>query len=430
MPAFSRRLALDTAINAAAFGVAKLKGLVLIVLISQLAGVAVYGVYIQVIVLANLLAFLGGLGLFNALMRFYPEAAEHGHEGQLLSDVLLPAAVAAALAATAMAAVAGPASSLFAEGGHRGAFLAGALIVPLIAVRFVLLTWFRAQDNLKRFSQWQAGVELVDLLSVASMFLVFRTADAAVAGSVIGAFFVTGWLMVARVRRVGGIRRPSRRVASYLRYSMPVVVAQLSDEALARGDRLIIGAALGPATAGVYSAIYSLASVVQLVNSALTNALFPKAVRFTAGHARRVGGWLARIALIYLAVAFAIAATLAPFASRIVRTLTDGGSLGDPVLGIFVLTSIGVLCLGLGRVLSIELYIGMRTGLMAAIWGAAAIVNLGLNLVLVPRWEMIGAGVATAVSYLIFLVVQILVNRARRPRAPADYSPVASPAPR
>lgn len=427
MPTSGRRLALDTAANAAAFAVAKAKGLVLIVLISQLSSVAVYGVYIQVIVLANLLAFLGGLGLFNALMRFYPEATAQGESRQLFSDVLLPVVATSALAATAMAAVAVPASDLFAGDGNSAAFLAGALIVLPLAVRFIALTWFRAQNDINRFSKWQAGVELVDLLSVAAVFAVFRTAESAVVGSAVGAIVTAGWLVAARIRRLGGVRRPSRHVRRYLRYSLPVVVAQLSDELLARGDRLIVGASLGPAATGVYSAIYSLASAMQLVNSALTNALFPKAVRITAEDSHRVGGWLGRIARIYFAIALAITACLAPFATRIVEALTNSGSIGEPVLAIFVLTSVGVLCLGIGRVLSIELYLGMRTDLMAAIWGGSAVVNVGLNLLLVPRWGMVGAGVATAVAYLVFLGVQIVAIRTRRP---TDYKPDARPAPR
>lgn len=430
MPTSGRRLALDTAVNAAAFGVAKTKGLVLIVLISQLSSVAVYGVYIQVIVLANLLAFLGGLGLFNALMRFYTETTGRHDQRQLFSDVLLPVTVTSALAAVAMAAVAEPASNLFAGGDNSYAFLLGALIVLPVAVRFIALTWFRAQDDLNRFSQWQAGIEVVDLLAVAVPFAVFRTAESAVAGSAAGAILTAGWLLAARMRRVGGVCRPSRHVPRYLRYSLPVVIAQLSDEALARGDRLIVGASLGPAATGVYSAIYSLASAMQLINSALTNSLFPKAVRITADQSHRVGEWLGRIARIYLLVALVITACLAPFAARIVEALTNGGSTGDPVLAIFLLTSVGVLCLGLGRVLSIELYVGMRTGLMAAIWGGSAVVNVGLNLLLVPRWELVGAGVATAVSYLVFLFVQILVLRASRSRDPAGYKPDARPAPR
>jgi O-antigen/teichoic acid export membrane protein len=59
-----------------------------------------------------------------------------------------------------------------------------------------------------------------------------------------------------------------------------------------------------------------------------------------------------------------------------------------------------------------------------AIVGTAAAVNLGLNFVLVPRYGMMGAGVASCVSFFIWFVLQAMVSHRLYP-IPYEYARVA-----
>ena len=69
---------------------------------------------------------------------------------------------------------------------------------------------------------------------------------------------------------------------------------------------------------------------------------------------------------------------------------------------------------------NVALNIKGRTELNAPIIIAVAIGNLGLNYLLIPRFGMMGAAVATLVSYVVLLVIEVIVNQ-RVWRLPLEY---------
>ncbi len=60
-----------------------------------------------------------------------------------------------------------------------------------------------------------------------------------------------------------------------------------------------------------------------------------------------------------------------------------------------------------------------KTWHFAWITGVTAILNLGLNFLLVPRWGFIGAGVATLISFVVYWQIKVKVA--------AHYFPLAYP---
>ena len=69
---------------------------------------------------------------------------------------------------------------------------------------------------------------------------------------------------------------------------------------------------------------------------------------------------------------------------------------------------------------NVALNIKGRTELNAPIIIVVAISNLGLNYLLIPRFGMMGAALATIISYVALLVVEVMVNQ-RVWRLPLEY---------
>ena len=77
-------------------------------------------------------------------------------------------------------------------------------------------------------------------------------------------------------------------------------------------------------------------------------------------------------------------------------------------------TVVYLLCLsyafyGISNVLSVGIDITKKTWLKAFSWIMAALVNIGLNFLLVPSYGMIGASIATSISYFLVIILYIIV---------------------
>jgi O-antigen/teichoic acid export membrane protein len=401
---------------AAAFAIAKLRGFVAIILIARVAGVEQYGIWTQVIVVANLLGIVGGLGLSNALVRFYPDATTTAQRRRLLSSTWYLVAATACAGAAIMFLSAPALAQVFGGGEGAKAFRVGALLVVGSELRLFFVNWMRARDDIAAYSRWLMIGEMSDLLCSTMALLLFGTITAALAGSAAALLTVTAVLAAMAAREVGGFERPSGSVRPILRYSLPLVPLALSDEALARSDRLVVGGVLGPTAAGTYGAIYALASTLQMLNVPLTDVLFPKRVRLDVKHPARARRIMRKAVLLFGGAIVVESVVLAAVGPTLLRAMVENPVETSRLPLVFLITTVGVGLYGIGRLLSLTMFVRRRTGTLALLWGSCLLLNLGANLVLVPLIGLTGAAASTVVSYGLFALLQHRLNR--RPLSP------------
>jgi O-antigen/teichoic acid export membrane protein len=401
---------------ATAFAIAKLRGFVAIILIARVAGVEQYGIWAQVIVVANLLGIVGGLGMSNALVRFYPDATTTAQRRTLLSSTWYLVAATAFAGAAIMFLSAPALAQVFGGGEGAEAFRVGALLVVGSELRLFFVNWMRARDDIAAYSRWLMIGEMSDLLCSTVALLLFGTITAALAASAAALLAVTAVLAAMAAREVGGFERPSRSVRPILRYSLPLVPLALSDEALARSDRLVVGGVLGPTSAGTYSAIYALASTLQMLNVPLTDVLFPKRVRLDVKHPSRARRIMRKAVLLFGVAIVVESVVLAAVGPTLLRAMVDNPVETSRLPLVFLITTVGVGLYGIGRLLSLTMFVRRRTGTLALLWGSCLLLNLGANLVLVPLIGLTGAAASTVVSYGLFALLQHRLNR--RPLSP------------
>jgi O-antigen/teichoic acid export membrane protein len=152
----------------------------------------------------------------------------------------------------------------------------------------------------------------------------------------------------------------------------------------------------------------------------MTTVLFPRlASRFFASSDER------RIKAVSLAaywtISLVILAALTVLSAPLLRLVVgvDVRELGVNAPLLFFLTGSGVVCFGAARIVSVELFVRQRTGRVALIWAFAALLNIALNLALVPSFALNGVGAANMLSYLAFLgAVLAYVRYGARPGNP------------
>ncbi|WP_110004565.1 lipopolysaccharide biosynthesis protein [Geodermatophilus normandii] len=194
-----------------------------------------------------------------------------------------------------------------------------------------------------------------------------------------------------------------------LALGIPLMVSGLAIYVLNAGDRLVVQRLLGPEEAGRYQIAYTVGNVAVLLLSMVSAAWAPRIAAIADEDRRWALIGHSRDGLIAL---MAPAITGITLAAPLVLTLVAPESYRPgallPVVFLVALAGFPVLAgSGTGRALvTLE-----RTGPLA--WSAviAAVVNVGLNILLVPHLDLSGAALATLVAF----TIQAVLHRAWLP---------------
>ncbi|MDO9268638.1 MAG: flippase [Methylobacter sp.] len=282
---------------------------------------------------------------------------------------------------------------------------------------FEVVDFYFQSQVLSKFVSICKLMQLV-LSSLLKLYLIFTEADLFwfVLVSLIDQMILGLSLYLAyRYQKLGGFYShfDLTTAKQLLQNSWPLIFSGLVIMIYMRIDQIMIKEMLGEKAVGLYSAATRISEAWYFIPMLLTNSLFPSIV-----NAKKVSEtlYLARLQrlytfLLWMGVAVALPMT---FMSNWLITLLYGEAYNDAgqVLmihiwaGIFV--SLGVASGSWYTSENLQRYAFYRTLL-------GAIINVALNLVLIPDFGLIGAAIATVISYMVAgLLFDLLTVRTRK----------------
>jgi len=295
-------------------------------------------------------------------------------------------------------------------------FAAVSLIVR--AALQIGLETHRAGGDIARYSALEAsylmlgfmiGVGLLAMTDLGPASIFIGTAAAALIALVFD-------LPVMLHRARGGQVQPVR-ARTYARYGSAVSLSLVFEHLLSVGDRFLIAAFLGSGAVGMYAAGYGLADrLLDIIFIWFGAAVWPMTLKAfeTQGvdAARKLAGQAASLMAL---ISFPAAAGLALVAEPL-TTLIIGESVRAQAAVILPWIALSGLLNGMMTYYFHEAFtLRRRTGFMAALMAGAAALNLGLNLVFIPAFGIVGAAYATVLAYLISLVICAIAGRSLFP---------------
>jgi O-antigen/teichoic acid export membrane protein len=192
-----------------------------------------------------------------------------------------------------------------------------------------------------------------------------------------------------------------------LSFSLPLVPHGLASWALGLSDRAILMHFVSLAAIGLYSLGYQFGSIMIMASGAVTNAWIPFLYKRVAdeGDASKPG--LTRLVTYYVLVVNAIAVALCLFSRDTIVLLTSAPfHAAAPVVPIVV---IGYLWNSLYIVPANFLFVANRTSHLPIATMGGAVLNVVLNLILVPRYGIMAAAWTTLAAFLFMLIVVTLL---------------------
>lgn len=208
-------------------------------------------------------------------------------------------------------------------------------------------------------------------------------------------------------------RAGPRRAMRFFAYGAPVAVSLVFEHLLSTGDRFVIAAILGEAATGAYAAGYGITdrslNIIFIWLGMTAGPLAIKAFEHEGAEAaravlRQAAGLMGLIAV---PAATGIALLSEPFARLLIAE-----SLAGAAAPIMPLIAVGAMLNGFMTYVFHESFVlGRKPKMMAGLMAGAAVLNLALNLALIPVLGLVGAALATVLSYAIALVACAVMGR-------------------
>ncbi len=387
------------------------------VLLARWLGAHGFGVFTYVWVWVNVLGTLCAVGFSTSSVRFLAEyAAPRLHDlarGFLRFGRAVSFGVGCVTAGLGIAVL--HAAPHLVEEYYRTPMSIGLLALPAFA-----LTDFH--DGVGRARSWIGLAFVPPYILRPVLLLAFvaavvasggeRTATAA-AMALTAATWITAGVQFFLQQRRFAVEMPARerrfRPRLWLSVSLPLLLLESFALLMMNIDILLLKIFVPPERIAVYFAAARTISFISFIHFAVSAVAMPRfAAAFAAGDARRAGAHLARFRSWTLWPSLAAAAVFLALGKFILALFGPEFPAAWPVM--FALVG-GHMARALAGPAESLLVVSGRQTYTAVVTGVTAGLNVALNLALIPRFGLMGAGAATAAAFAFQAAVLSLAAR-------------------
>jgi len=392
--------------------VATLKGLILLPILTKTLGAESYGIWAQILATVSLLMPLALLQLGFAMTRFLAAETDKAKISKGVSSIFVASSFTAFALSLLIFIFAEPlAVTVFGGAGAAYFVKLAALLVLLMTLDQVIIEYFVAFRQMERYAVFSILQTVGEVLLIGYLVLsgygLFGAILSLLVVKVI--VFAAGVLVVGREVRVS---KPSVAVIkSYLEFSLPLLPFALCVWIVNLSDRYVIGYFVGIEAVGIYSAAYGLGSLVAFFSAPLSTVLLPTITNlYENNKIQELKTHLQYSLKFYLMFAIPSLFGLSILSKSVLRTLTTSEFVsGYLIVSIIALATILLKC----NIINANLLILFKkTKMLGSVYLISASINMAMNIILVPIVGILGAAIATLVTFAIHLsIFSIIVFR-------------------
>jgi O-antigen/teichoic acid export membrane protein len=391
-------------------------------LFTRIFSVDEYGLMNLVAAGLTFIVGLGKLGIQHSIVRMHGEVAAGRSEWMLANfyATVLWGMVGVGLTVTVLWALVcqfAPAT-WWNDERARGLLLFTAVLVVVRVVHNSLINVLRAEMRSGAFAIYQVVVRYFGLGAiVVTLFFISRSLYGFYAATIVTEVLVLAVLGVWLLRHQNVSPRgfsPTLFRAMAI-FGAPMLGFEVARNVLNVADRYMIQAMMGGEALGLYSAAYNMSEYVQMIAIAsIGQAIVPMYVRLweEKGEAE-TRRFLEDSLRYYLLLGMPIIAGLSAVGEDLLVLLASEKYRAGAAIIPWVMAGIviqgGMVIQGAG------LYIHKHTVLIMARVAATAVLNIILNLVLIPLYGIVGAAIATLLSALALAALTVVLTRERLP---------------
>jgi O-antigen/teichoic acid export membrane protein len=386
------------------------QGLILMPIIIKTIGVKVYGGYGLLITIVGVVMGISSFGVGFRRSRFLPSASDRENRRALFYPPFYFHLASLMLLSVGLIVLFPILDKLFFKGDVSFAIW---LVIPYFIFNLLfshVTDYFRHTHRINFFNFSTVSYALFNVIFIVLLFLLnySLTINALFSIQIVTSILVALPLTIKMIRELGiRISLPDfRNLVEDIKLGFPLVLAYLVDFILNSSDRYVITAFMTVTAVGYYNAAYALGSLIILlpkISGVVLPPLISKAV--DSGNETE-----ARTMVNYTVKGFLLAAI--PFVvgsavmSQPLLSLLANPEVAHNAFLVTPIVALGTLFYGLNIILSNVLFVRLKTAVMFKTTFIAAILNLGLNLLIFYFVKnILVAAISTLLSYLIAFII-------------------------
>lgn len=269
-----------------------------------------------------------------------------------------------------------------------------------VSFKLILLNVYRAEERSLKYVTWR----ILSFLFTTGLIIYFVViVKEGALGKIKGAFYASLTffiIFVIMTFKEANITVSKTKLFSALKFGLPLVPHALSVMILSSADRILLERLSTLSEVGLYNVGYQIGQVFFMIMSSINYAWVPIyydiAQDRAVNEAKRI---LSRMTTLYIALGSFFASGVILFSREIIYFFTTERFYSAyhvvPIIAIsYVLHLIYIMDVR-------SLYLKKKTYIIPAFTLIALIVNIGLNILWIPEFGMIGAAYATLIAHLI-----------------------------
>lgn len=401
-------------------------GMITQVLMARLLGAANFGLYAIGWTLIRVLETVNTLGLASGVIYFganYERNNLSKFKGTLRQSIALAFFTGFTIGAVLYLSAPALAEYVFRKPGASPVIRAFAPALPVYAVFFVGDGINRLSQRMQYCAYSSIGSAAFALVLFCLLFLlgwgvkgaVVATVCGIAVGAVLSIYFVRGLFPAVFAREI----RSEWLGRELLAFSVPVALAGLASALLAFVDRLFVAAFCSSAETGIYQAASQVAILFSIIFGAFDSIFSPMVADL---HARGENRRLAELYLVcakwrvYACTPFFLIVLFAPV--ELVRSVY-GSAYTLAAVPLMILSAGQLFAVVAGNSQTMLIMTGQQRTVVLIVL-VTLLLDLVLNFVLVPRFGLVGAASAAAISAMVFCVSTASAVRRHASISPLD----------
>ncbi|HEX7049647.1 MAG TPA: lipopolysaccharide biosynthesis protein [Longimicrobiales bacterium] len=392
-----RTVGKHTAIYGLGVAIGKLASFLMLPIYTHYLTPADYGILELLSMTVDVIATIAGMGIAGSVFKFYADCETREEQDRVISTAAI-AMTAVALVTALLGLAASPALTRIVLGPDVDPrfFRIFFLIYLAQTCEVVPLLLVRVLHRSRLFVLLNVG-KLIAMLSLNIYFVVGRRMG--VLGVLLSNLIATtifGVGVAVFAFRRAGFRFSSEKFVAMARFGSPMILWTLGNFVLVFSDRYFLQHVSGPAAVGIYSLAYKFAFVLAAFAFTPFRMVWEH-YRFTIAkqpNAQEV--YTRTFTYMNLAVG-SVALVIALFTPDLLRVMADPAFLPAQRLVPWLLAA--QIIFGWVSFANLGLFLKERTGKLSLVSASCVVVVTVLNLLLIPRFGVLGAAAATLAAY-------------------------------
>lgn len=382
-----------------------MRGLILIPILTKTLGADGYGIWSQIWATVSLLAPFCTLGLSYAILRFLGPEKDKQIIGKGLSSIFVITAAIGLILSSLIFIISEPLAVTVFGGIDAALYIKiSSFLILLAAIDQLLINYFTAFQQMKRYSSFLILQTVGEVILITYLVLSGFGLSGAIISLLIVRLITTTFGFLWVTSDVKFHTPDFSIVKSYLPYTLPLLPTMLCYWLINLGDRYVIGYFMGVDAVGIYSASYGLGGLLVLFYAPLSSTLFPAMVHcYENNKIQELKTHLKYSLKFFLMFAIPAFFGLSILSKSLLVTLATPEFVeGAVVVSIVALATVLFCC---GSINTHVLNLFKETKKVGLIYMASASINVVMNIILVPLMGIVGAAIATLVTYVVHLFV-------------------------